>query len=143
VDIYKVYFHGPAYQVLERAWKGVDGPVGLLAADLPADHTPVGRPEEVEPRLIELIFQTAGAWEIGRHNRFGLPLHVDRVVPHAALGAAQGRVEAVVEPGGEGFDGQVVDETGRVLVEVHGYRTVERPGGIDPEQRTPLADAMA
>jgi acyl transferase domain-containing protein/NAD(P)-dependent dehydrogenase (short-subunit alcohol dehydrogenase family) len=142
-DIYKIYFHGPAYQVLERAWMGDDGPVGLFAADLPADHTPAGRPEEVEPRLIELFFQTAGAWEIGRHNRFGLPFHVDRVVPHAALGAAEGRVEAVVASSDSGFDGQVLDEAGRVLVEVHGYRTVELPGGVDPERRTPLAEAMA
>jgi hypothetical protein len=49
----------------------------------------------------------------------------------------------VVEPGAAGFDGQVVDETGTVLVEVHGYRTVELPGGVDPERQTPLAEAMA
>ena len=29
--IYGVYFHGPAFQVLERAWRGDHGPVGRLA----------------------------------------------------------------------------------------------------------------
>jgi Polyketide synthase dehydratase N-terminal domain/Polyketide synthase dehydratase domain len=141
--IYGVYFHGPAFQVLERAWRGDQGPVGLFATGLPADHVPAERPELVSPRLIELFFQTAGIWEIGRYGRFGLPQHVDRIVLHEALDAPEGRVEAIVEPGDTGFDGRVVDEAGTVLVELHGYRTVELPGGIDPERQSPLAEAMA
>jgi hypothetical protein len=141
--IYAVYFHGPAFQVLERAWRTGQGPVGLLAQGLPADHVPAERPEAASPRLIELVFQTAGIWEIGRQDRFGLPQHVDRVVLHETPDAPQGRVAALVEPSDAGFDGQVVDEAGSVLVEVHGYRTVDLPGGVDPAQRAPLADAMA
>jgi NAD(P)-dependent dehydrogenase (short-subunit alcohol dehydrogenase family) len=141
--IYDVYFHGPAFRVLERAWRGEQGPVGLFAQGLPADHAPSERPELVSPRVIELFFQTAGIWEIGRHGRFGLPQHVDRIVLHEALDAPQGRVEAIVEPRDTGFDGRVIDGAGTVLVEVSGYRTIELPGGVDPEQRTPLADAMA
>jgi Polyketide synthase dehydratase/KR domain len=141
--IYGVYFHGPAYQVLERAWRGETGPVGLLATGLPADHVPAERPEVASPRLIELFFQTAGIWEIGRLGRFGLPQHVDRIVFHEKLETPQGRVEALVEPGDAGFDGRVVDEAGSVLVEVRGYRTVELPGGVDPERQAPLAAAMA
>ncbi|HET8618919.1 MAG TPA: SDR family NAD(P)-dependent oxidoreductase, partial [Acidimicrobiales bacterium] len=141
--IYGVYFHGPAFQVLERAWREGEGPVGLFAQGLPTDHVPAERPEVVSPRLIELFFQTAGIWEIGRHARFGLPQHVDRIVLHEGLDAPRGRVEAVVEPGDAGFDGRVVDEAGTVLVEVHGYRTVELPGGVDPARQSPLAAAMA
>jgi hypothetical protein len=37
----------------------------------------------------------------------------------------------------------VVDEAGSILVGVRGYRTVELPGGVDPERRAPLAEAMA
>jgi acyl transferase domain-containing protein/acyl carrier protein len=141
--IYGVYFHGPAFQVLERAWRAEQGPVGLLAAELPVDHVPAERPEVASPRLIELFFQTAGIWEIGRHARFGLPQHVDRIVIDRALEAPRGRVAAVVEPGDTGFDGRVVDEAGTVLVEVRGYRTVELPGAVDPERQTRLAEAMA
>ena len=57
-------------------------------------------------------------------------------------GKPGGRVEAMVETNDGGFDGRVVDEDGTVLVEVHGYRTVELPGGVDPTQQAPLADAM-
>jgi hypothetical protein len=141
--IYGVYFHGPAFQVLERAWRGDHGPVGLFATGLPADHTPTDTPELVSPRLIELFFQTAGIWEIGRHGRFGLPHHVDRVVLHEGLDAPQGRVEAIVEPRDSGFDGRVVDAAGAVLLEVNGYRTVELPGSLDADLRSPLAEAMA
>ena len=34
-DIYRVYFHGPAYQVVERAWRDGDRMVGQMAAGLP------------------------------------------------------------------------------------------------------------
>ena len=36
--VYKVYFHGPAYQVLDRAWRDDGHTVGMLAPDLPPDH---------------------------------------------------------------------------------------------------------
>ena len=34
--VYRVYFHGPAYQVVDRAWRGGGRAVGRLAADPPA-----------------------------------------------------------------------------------------------------------
>jgi acyl transferase domain-containing protein len=141
--IYGVYFHGPAFQVLERAWRGDHGPVGLFATGLPADHAPADTPELVSPRLIELFFQTAGIWDIGRHGRFGLPQHVDRIVLHETLDAPQGRVEAIVETQDGGFGGKVIDEAGAVLVELDGYRTIELPDGIDPARQSRLAEAMA
>jgi hypothetical protein len=141
--IYAVYFHGPAFRVLERAWRDQGRFAGLLAADLPPDHVPADRPELGSPRLIELFFQTVGIWEIGRHGRFGLPQHVDRIVLHETLDAPRGRVVALVEPGDGGFSGLVVDETGTALIEVSGYRTVELPGGVEPDRRSPLAEAMA
>jgi hypothetical protein len=52
-------------------------------------------------------------------------------------------VQAVVAPGDAGFDGWVLDEAGTVLLELHGYRTVELPGGVDPERQVRLAEAMA
>ncbi|HYS39176.1 MAG TPA: polyketide synthase dehydratase domain-containing protein, partial [Pseudonocardiaceae bacterium] len=141
--IYGVYFHGPAFQVLERAWLDRGNPVGLFAADLPTDHVPAGRPELVFPRLIELVFQTAGVWEIGRQGRFGLPRRVDRILLHDAPEGPHGRLSALVTSEDGGFDGQVVDESGAVLLELSGYHTVELPGGTDPERSTLLTRAMA
>ena len=58
-DIYAVYFHGPAYQVLDRAWRDNGHVVGRLASELPVDHVPSSGPIDFVPRLIELCFQTA------------------------------------------------------------------------------------
>jgi hypothetical protein len=55
----------------------------------------------------------------------------------------EGRVEAVVESDDAGFGGRVVDETGRVLLELHGYRTIELPGAVDPDGQALLAAAMS
>ena len=141
-----MYFHGPAYQVLDRAWRDGNQAVGLYSTTLPADHRPAGRTELASPRLIELFFQTAGMWEIGRNNRFGLPRHVDRVVLYGArdtLDTSTTRAVAMVEEGEGDFGGRLVDDAGNLLLEVHGYRTIELPGGVDPDKRVPLAAAMA
>jgi hypothetical protein len=85
-------------------------------------------------------------WEIGRDNRFALPRHLDRVVLFASrdtLDESGNRVVAVVEDRDGGFSGRLLDSVGNVLLEVHGYRTVELPGGVDPDKRVPLAAAMA
>ena len=63
------------------------------------------------PRLIELCFQTAGLWELGKTGKLGLPHGVKRVSRPRSSEAAQGRLCAVVEPGaeGQGFSAYVVD----------------------------------
>jgi acyl transferase domain-containing protein/acyl carrier protein/nucleoside-diphosphate-sugar epimerase len=140
-DIYRVYFHGPAYRVLDRAWMDGGRVVGLAAADLPADHAPPDRPFLVQPRLIELCFQAAGVWELGAGGRLGLPARVDRVavVPEPRSGA----LEAVVAraAGGEGFDVTVVDAEGRVHVRLDGYHTVPLPDGPGDELLAPFRAA--
>jgi hypothetical protein len=142
--VYRVYFHGPAYQVLEGAWRSDGDVVGRLASDLPAAHEPPGLPTEIAPRLIELCFQTAGVWELGRFGRMGLPTHVDRV--ECFEGADEhGTLFAVVHPReGDGgvVDAEVVDETGRVRVRLEGYATTSLPGGLDPEALDPIRAAM-
>ena len=83
-----MYFHGPAYQVLDRVWRD-DGIVGRLARELPADHEPASRPTEFVPRLIELCFQTAGVWELGHVRTDGAADAVERVARFA--GAEEAR----------------------------------------------------
>ena len=77
--VYRVYFHGPAYQVLDRAYRHNGELVGRFADDLPPDHEPLSEPTEAAPRLVELCFQTAGVLELGTAGRMALPTHVDRV----------------------------------------------------------------
>jgi hypothetical protein len=62
-----------------------------------------------------------------------LPAHVDRVVLHAHPADADGPVVAVVavaDPA-DGVDARVVDGSGRVWVDLEGYRTVVLPAPVD------------
>ena len=42
-----------------------------------------------------------------------------------------------------GFDARVVDASGRVLVRLSGYDTVELPGGVEDRSVGPLREAMS
>ncbi len=131
--IYQAYFHGPAYQVLDAVWPDGELVVGRVASDLPANHTPEDQPLATAPRLLEACFQTAGLWEMGTHQRMGLPMQVGRLELLAHPSEATGRLLVVVEPDAESgeYAAQVVDEQGTVFVDLRGYRTVELPGPID------------
>jgi len=131
--IYQLYFHGPAYRVLEGVWPA-EPPVGLFDPDLPDDLPPDAGPALASPRLVELCFQTAGMWEIGVLGRFGLPASVERLRLGADPAEAEHPIRAVARPvdGGSTFDAEVVDANGTLLVALEGYRTVELPGAMDP-----------
>jgi hypothetical protein len=144
-DIYRLYFHGPAYQVLERAWWDGSRIVGLMAKNLPDNHQPSELPTLMAPRLIELCFQTAGVWEMGVESRMGLPKHIDRVSLLRSPDLAEGRLYAVVTPNqAQGsFDAEVMDLAGNRYVQLRGYRTVAVPNGIDGERLKALQIAMS
>jgi hypothetical protein len=126
-SIYKVYFHGPAYKVLERVQVEGDRAIGLMAGELPPNSEPASAEALLAPRLVELCFQTAGIWEVKTKRRLALPAGIASILVHRSEKDASGkRLYAVVEArqDGESFDAKVLDETGRVFVEVDGYRTV-------------------
>ncbi|MFZ0912714.1 MAG: SDR family NAD(P)-dependent oxidoreductase [Candidatus Korobacteraceae bacterium] len=132
-EIYRVYFHGPAYQVLERAWWDGKRMIGLMAGGLPSNHQPSDRPTLMAPRLIELCFQTAGLWEMSVQNRFGLPHDVHQVSLLRAPDLAESQLYAVVTPNPEqeSFDAEVVDTQGNCYVQLSGYRTAAMPNSLD------------
>ena len=144
-DIYRLYFHGPAYQVLERAWWDGNRIVGLMAKGLPNNHHPAELTTLMAPRLIELCFQTAGIWEMGAQSRMGLPQHIDRVSLLRSPDLAEGRLYAMVTPNqAQGsFDAEVVDTAGNRFVQLSGYRTVAVPNSIVGEPLKALQMAMS
>jgi len=125
-DIYRLYFHGPAYRVLKRAWWDENGAIGEMAADLPSNHYPGDQPLAIAPRLIELCFQTAGLFEMAVQHRMGLPRHVDRVSLYRSPDATSGPLFAVVtaDPATGSFDADVADGAGTRYLHLSGYRTV-------------------
>ena len=144
-EIYRVYFHGPAYQVLERAWWDGKQMVGVMAKGLPNNHQPSDQPTLMAPRLIELCFQTAGLWEVNVQNRFGLPQGAHQVSLLRAPELAEGQLYAVVTPNPdqESFDAEVVDSKGNCYVQLIGYSTAAVPNSFDAEPLKALHAVMA
>jgi hypothetical protein len=100
----------------------------------------------MEPRLIELCFQTAGLWEMGVQGRMGLPQHIDRI--SSASPAPQDsatRLYAVVtrDPDRNSFDAEVVDLQGNQYLHMNGYCTASVPNSIDHERLKALKIAMS
>jgi len=140
--IYRVYFHGPAYRVLDRVEAAGPGQViGCMAEPLPLDTTSAKHRSLVGPRLIELCFQTAGVWEIGKTGQLALPASVDRVIIRDAnAGAGPLVAEVVANSAGDGlaFDARVRDGEGKVRVELEGYRTSRMPNTLPEEDAGPF-----
>jgi NAD(P)-dependent dehydrogenase (short-subunit alcohol dehydrogenase family)/acyl carrier protein len=143
-QIYSVYFHGPAYQVVAGAWWEEDRMVGQFVADLPPNHQPAERPLAIAPRLIELCFQTAGLFEMSAHGRMGLPQHVDKIQLLRMPDPAAGPLYCVVKAGpSDSMDADVVDGAGNCYLQVIGYRTVVFREEISAEPLRALAHATA
>jgi hypothetical protein len=145
-EVYRLYFHGPAFQVVREAWResrhGDAAAVGRLAEDLPPDHDPSSGAVVLEPRLEELCFQVAGLWEAGTEDRLALPAHVDRLTLLGDPTATSGAVAVARPTGPGGFDCRVLDDAGRVVLQLDGYHTVPMTVGLPDDVRTSLHDAM-
>ncbi|MCW5846053.1 MAG: SDR family NAD(P)-dependent oxidoreductase [Anaerolineae bacterium] len=131
--VYRVYFHGPAYQVLERADVRGDTAIGLMTAGLPPNTSPAETASVMAPRLIELCFQTAGVWDIQTTGTMALPLGLESVTTYKQPAEANGhRLYSLVtaQDDGAAYHAKVVDETGAVYVDLKGYRTVALPGNV-------------
>jgi hypothetical protein len=103
-----------------------------MAEGLPPDTAPETGGSTLDPRLIELCFQTAGLWEMDARQRLGLPQSLDGAVVYERGGGAEKHLPlfALVTARDDGrvFDARVVDEEGRVYLALEGYRTVGLPG---------------
>jgi acyl transferase domain-containing protein/NAD(P)-dependent dehydrogenase (short-subunit alcohol dehydrogenase family)/acyl carrier protein len=144
-DIYRIYFHGPAYQVLEKAWWDGTRIVSLLAKGLPSNHHSSELPTIMAPRLIESCFQAAGVWELGVQRRMGLPQHVRRISLFRQPDMTQGRLYAVVIPSAEekSFAAEVLDENGNCYMSLDAYQTVALPGFVDAKRLRSLQAALS
>jgi malonyl CoA-acyl carrier protein transacylase len=144
-DIYHLYFHGPAFQVLEGVQRSGENVLGKLNKKLPAftngEHALLST-----PTLVELCFQTAGIWEIGKTGIMALPRSIESLtLYHQNVNGAA--IYAEVKPfrSGNGelhFDARVVDSQGRLYLELKEYRTTPLPVTVEPNLLAPLKELM-
>ena len=143
-DIYKLYFHGPSYRVVEKGWWDGKRMIGRFSEKLPNNHHPAELVTVSAPRLIELCFQTAGIWEIGTDHRMGLPLHIDRLVISDGLTESAAPLYALVtRPDSTSFDAEIVDAQGNRCLRLNGYRTVPFSDAIAAEKLKAIQTAMS
>jgi hypothetical protein len=140
--IYRVYFHGPAYRVLDRVESaGPNCVIGCMTGDLPLNTTDANHGDLVGPRMIELCFQTAGVWEIGKTGQLALPAAVDRVIVRdPSTGSGPLVAEVTAHPDGDAlsFSARVRDGEGKVHVELEGYRTSRMPSTLPEAEAGPF-----
>ncbi|MGL4651384.1 MAG: polyketide synthase dehydratase domain-containing protein, partial [Caldilineaceae bacterium] len=129
--IYQVFFHGPAYQVIERAMVQGNQATALMAHNLGPNAFPADATELIAPRLVELCFQTAALWSIETKQAMALPSGIESVPVYRQASEANGKrlyaLVTAVEDGAR-YDAQVLDEDGALYVDLKGYRTVQMPG---------------
>jgi NAD(P)-dependent dehydrogenase (short-subunit alcohol dehydrogenase family) len=140
-EIYRIFFHGPTFQVLE----GVQRSDAYVLGKLQSDFTPGSNhlmPLTSHPMLIELCFQTAGVFEIGTTGQMRLPRSVGelKIYPNLVNGCD---FYALVKPRTIldeeiVFDAWVVDQDGKIYLEIRDYRTVQLPNKLDAPLVTPF-----
>jgi hypothetical protein len=96
--------------------------------------------------LIELCFQTAGVFEIGTTGEMRLPRSVGalRIYPNQVNGRD---FYAFVKPrtlldDEMVFDAWVVDQDGKIYLEIRDYRTVQLPNKLDAALVSPFKKAL-
>jgi hypothetical protein len=134
-DVYAVYFHGPAYQVMQSVWRASKGKgaVSRFAEDIPANHSPSDAPTVIGPRLAEICFQTAGMWEMGTQGVLALPEKVGSLRVYG-VPTEETPLVCTARPTDHGFDCVVQRKDGTVVVHMTGYRTVATPNPLPEEQ---------
>jgi hypothetical protein len=163
--IYRLFFHGPSFQIIRSAHLRQ----GCLIATLDTDLPPLVNahaPSAVAPRLIELCLQGAGLLELETTGRMMIPRSLDLVMRHSDLNCGSGRpLRAVVrrrlEFAGSApkdpreprvdladpnaplvFDAAVLDEDDHVHLEVRGYRTAPYDQPVDGAAVAAIAAAL-
>lgn len=140
-DIYRLYFHGPAFQVLAGVQRSGEGVLGRMSADLPP-FTAQPDAMATSPLLVELALQTAGIWEAGSTGVLALPSSIGCMTLHHPE-AVEGPIFAEVIPGGtrdgqSSFNARVMDGEGHLYLELEDYRTAPLPYTVEQNLLVPI-----
>jgi NAD(P)-dependent dehydrogenase (short-subunit alcohol dehydrogenase family) len=142
-EIYKIYFHGPAYQVIQEAWRSGDEIIAQFAKNLPENHDPSNLPVAVSPRLIELCFQTASLSGLALESKLGLPFGLREFQICSFAGVKDEELFALIKVNSDGtYDCRLSDAKGSVYMVLSGYKTIDLPGSAREDLVKPLQQAL-
>lgn len=128
-EIYKLYFHGHAFQVIEKAW--LEGTVmharmNRSIPDIFFNGSPVAA-----ANMIEQCMQTAGLWHVAFSGKMLIPEVIGRIVVHENIDKSCTDLVASAEKGTEGMTILLSDPSGKVYIEIKGYRAAALPVPAD------------
>jgi hypothetical protein len=133
-QVYDVFFHGPAFQVVAHASLAGDGMVCEWQRALPPWTHATPEATQPDPRWIELCLQTAGLLELATTQRMLIPQRIDSVEHVDAALADRGErmlARARRAAAGDAIDIDLRDDRDTLLLRVRGYRTVPLPFASD------------
>jgi malonyl CoA-acyl carrier protein transacylase len=145
-EIYRLYFHGPAFQVLDGVQLSGNTVLGKLKSHLPP-FTSGGLELLSTPVLVELCLQTAGIWEAGKTGTLCLPSSIGFI--HLYNSKVDGiPVYAEVTPSKDAdgrmcFDARVIDAKGNLFLEISDYRTSPLPYTVEDKILAPMQALVA
>jgi NAD(P)-dependent dehydrogenase (short-subunit alcohol dehydrogenase family)/acyl carrier protein len=137
-DIYKLFFHGPSFQVLESAQVNngtLLGKFNKKLVEMTADDPILF----ATPLLIEMCFQTASLYEVGATGTLALPQSVGTLkLFKQPLNSIAIYAEVKPHQNSYSFDVRVVDAKGNVFLELTDYRTSALPYPAEEHLVDPL-----
>lgn len=140
-DVYELFFHGPAFRVIERATaEPADRLVAVLAPPRPLEH---GSTAAVSAAyLIEACMQTAGLLEVATSARMMIPHTIGRIV-WSRVSDPPAPLTAIATRCADGaIDVDLADAAGTVHLTLRSYRTVTLPFPLPPEPIEQLREAL-
>lgn len=123
--IYNCFFHGPAFQVAERAYLSDGTMIARGAPCLPPLSEESGRAAVLPVRVVELCLQASGLLDAALYRRMTVPLSIERVELYAVEDLSGLWVQA--RHRGEGAEIHAWNGAGEGVAAVYGYRTKPMP----------------
>jgi NAD(P)-dependent dehydrogenase (short-subunit alcohol dehydrogenase family)/acyl carrier protein len=143
-EIYKIFFHGPAYQVIDSAWKKGDQIIGQFAQNLPPNHDPADSPLTASPRFLEMCFQSASLKGLVFQSQLGLPdaFRELRLIASPEKDPSATYFAVVLSNPDNSYDVKIVDNKGNIYLTLQGYRTMNLPDPVQADLLEPLKKGL-
>jgi acyl carrier protein/NAD(P)-dependent dehydrogenase (short-subunit alcohol dehydrogenase family) len=143
-EIYKIFFHGPAYQVIDSAWKKEDQIIGQFAQTLPPNHEPADLPLTASPRFLEMCFQVASLKGLVFQSKLGLPdaFRELRILASPEKDPDATYFAVVLSNPDDSYDVKIVDSKGTIYLALQGYRTMNLPDPVPADLLEPLKKGL-
>lgn len=132
-QVYGCFFHGPAFQVVNRAWVADTSLLGQMTHPLPPLRTDSPHLPILPITEIEFCLQCSGLLDAALHQRMAVPISIGAVELYSP--ATWDGIWAVAKFNGSGCDIRAYNADGQPVLAVLNYQTKPMPyacPGFDP-----------